>query len=509
MSNRYYIGLDNGGSVTKAGLFDHKGTEIAIASVPAQLITPREHYVERDAEELFRSNVHCIAEVLKKSGVSPADVKALSITGFGNGIFLVGSDGKPTYNGIISTDTRADSCVQRWIQKGVEEKILPKTRQILWAGQLISLIRWFAENSPGILQKSAHAFSVTDYVRFRLTGEAYGEITNISGINAMNLETKEYDDEVLRLLEVYEYKRLLPPIRLSCEVCGGITAEIAAQTGLVVGTPVAGGLFDISACPIATGVVDGDLLSIVAGTWAINSFITKKLDAHRNPFMTSIYPVDGNYLLTEASMTSASNLEWFVQKLMKKEAEEAAKSGRSVYDVCNELVAGLPPEENPVIFLPFVYGTNVNANAKSCFIGMNYLHERQHLIRAVYEGVAFSAMMHIEKLMKFRPDKPRAARISGGVAKSEVWVQMFADVLQMTIEVSDAKELGAMGAAICAAVSVGEFKSYEEAIAEFVKIKAVHHPDPAKKDIYEKKYRLYKKLVENLDPFWAEWNVLA
>ena len=506
MSKRYYIGLDNGGSVTKAGLFDESGNEVAVASELAEPILSRPGFVERDATALFMANVRCIKAVIEKSGVEPILIKAVSMTGHGNGLHLVGKDGRPSYNAIISTDTRAAEHVNKWYKNGVFEQLLPITNQNIWAGQLSPLLAWFRDNKREVLDRSQYAFSVTDYVRWCLTGEAYGEITNMSAISLMNHKTRAYDDEALRLLGLSDYKHLLPPIRYSRDVCGGITDEVARLTGLIPGTPVVGGMVDFSACPLATGVSDGDKLSLTTGTWVITSYISKQPISDKDLLMTSLYPIDGYYLIMEGSMTSASNLEWFVQKMMPQEKAEAAKAGESIYQWCNQMVNSIPPEEAPVVFLPYLYGTNVNAEAKACFFGLNYSHGRAHVIRAIYEGVVFSAMMHIEKLLKFRSERPAIVRISGGASRSTEWVQMFADALQTPIEVSGAKELGTMGAAICAAVGVGEFKTYEEAMEKFVRINYVCEPDPSKKGIYGKKYALYKRLVHNMDSLWSEWN---
>jgi len=107
--------------------------------------------------------------------------------------------------------------------------------------------------------------------------------------------------------------------------------------------------------------------------------------------------------------------------------------------------------------------------------------------------------------MKYRKEPPKTVRISGGTARSKAWVQIYADAMQLPIEVSDAKELGAMGAAICAAVGVGEYTSYEDAVNRFLHMKYVCEPNPQKKEIYSQKFELYKKLVAGMDALWGEW----
>jgi L-xylulokinase len=205
-------------------------------------------------------------------------------------------------------------------------------------------------------------------------------------------------------------------------------------------------------------------------------------------------------------MTSASNLEWFVREFFESEKEKMEAQGKKVYAAADKMVETVAPEDSSVIFLPFLYGTNVDADAKSCFIGLSGWHGKAHMLRAVYEGIVFSHRMHIEKLLVLR-DSPVAVRMAGGVTKAKVWVQMFADALQMPVEISDNKELGTLGVAMCAGVAVGEYGSLGKATEVFSSVSHVYQPDKSKKDIYDKKYELYKKAIECLQPIWKDWNV--
>jgi L-xylulokinase len=206
-------------------------------------------------------------------------------------------------------------------------------------------------------------------------------------------------------------------------------------------------------------------------------------------------------------MTSASNLEWFVREFFEREREQANAQSKNVYAAADAMVECTPPEDSAVIFLPFLYGTNVDANAKSCFLGLSGWHTKAHMLRAVYEGIVFSHRMHIEKLLALR-DKPEAIRMAGGVTNSGVWVQMFADALQMPVEISDNKELGTLGVAMCAGVAVGEYRSLSEASSVFSGVSHVYMPDSTKKEIYDRKYELYKKTIECLAPI-KNWNVTS
>lgn len=502
---KYYLGLDNGGSKVKAAIYDTSGGEIAVSNVLFNPDIRKGGIVERDSETLWQMNAKLVGDVISKSGIDPRDIVGVAVCGHGNGVYMIDEQGKPTAPGIISTDTRAADIVREWLQNGVQSRVISKTKQILWAGQPVAIIAWFKKHKPQVLEKTRWALACKDYVRYCLTGEVYGEITDMSVINAMDLQTKEYDDTILAEFGIGEYKHLLPPIKSSVDICGRVTKEAAEQTGLIPGTMVVGGLYDCAACCLAVGVTNEEKISVTVGTWSINSFISKVPVYSEDLFMTSIFCMDGYYLTTEGSMTSAGNLEWFISNFLSDNG--LMKKSGNVYDFCNSAVSSLGADECSVIFLPFLYGTNVNPNAKACFIGIDGSQKIEHMIRAIYEGVVFSHMMHIERLLEFR-DKPGSVRISGGATESKVWVQIFADVLQLPIEVSAAKELGTLGCAMCVGVAAGDYDDLKSAADKMSRMKYTCMPNKENKAIYQKKYAIYKELIKNIDSSWQMWRDL-
>jgi L-xylulokinase len=173
------------------------------------------------------------------------------------------------------------------------------------------------------------------------------------------------------------------------------------------------------------------------------------------------------------------------------------KEETNIYKLANEWVGSIKPEESNVIFLPFLNGSNEDALAKGTFIGLTAYHNKKHMLRAVYEGVVFSHLTHVNKLLKNR-NKPKSIRLSGGAANSDVWVQIFADVLQISIDVVADKESGALGAAMAAGIAAGIYMDYTEAIGKTVSILKTVQPREAYKGIYEEKYATYRAVVDAL-----------
>jgi L-xylulokinase len=498
------MGIDNGGTFSKAAIFDEDGTQISVASVPTVMITPKPGYTERDMTELWEVNAKAIREAIAKSGISPLDIAGVSFSGHGKGLYMVGYDGKPSYNGIVSTDTRAWAQVDRWYADGTNKKVYEKTFQEILAVQPVSLLAWFKENKPEVLEKTKYIFAVKDYIRYMLTGEAYNEYTDCSGSNLVNMTTKQHDKDLMKLFGLEDCFDKLPPLRYSAEVCGYVTKEASVKTNLPEGIPVAAGMFDVDACGIASGLYNEEQMCMIAGTWSINEFICKTPVTNGTVDLNSFYCIPGYYLIEESSPTSAGNMEWFIRNLLSYENEEQKQKGSSVYDITNAWVESIEPQDNNVIFLPFLNGSNEDALAKGTFVGLTAYHTKKHMLRAVYEGIVFSHATHIKKLLRNRA-VPDSIRLSGGAANSDVWVQIFADVLQIPIDVIEDKELGAQGAAIAAGIAAGIYKDYEQAILRTVKITKTVNPRKEYKKIYEEKYAAYRDVIDGLSGVWKHF----
>ena len=187
----YLLGLDNGGTMVKAVIFDGNGKEVAGAAAKLRMITPEASMTERDMEELWEANCQVIREALAKAGGGAAEkIRGIACSGHGKGLYLWGKDNKPAYNGIVSTDGRAWKYPEQWQKDGTAEKAFEKTYQRILASQPVSILNWFKEHKPEVLENTQWIFECKDYIRFRLTGEAFAEKTDYSGSGLMNLRDR-------------------------------------------------------------------------------------------------------------------------------------------------------------------------------------------------------------------------------------------------------------------------------------------------------------------------------
>ena len=499
----YLLGTDSGCTMSKAALFTLDGKEVAVASRKTETLTPRPGHLERNIPEMWKATCDAVREVLQAAAIDAGDIACVACAGHGNGLYLVDKDGVPVRDAIMSTDSRARGITDRWLADGVDKVVRPKMMQSIWPAQPGALLAWLRDNEPDVMKRAGWVLMCKDYLRFRLTGKIQAELTDFSGTGLLNVGTADYDDEVLAAFGIAEMRRLLPPLVRTADLCGEVTPEAAAETGLAAGTPVAGGMFDIDACALATGIIDESQLCMIAGTWGNNQYISRTPVVDEDVFMTSCFSIPGWYLMLEGSATSASNLEWFVTEFFGAEKEKAEAQRRSVFDVVNEAVAATAPDEAPIVFLPFLYGSNVSPDAKASLVGMSGWHTRGHVLRAIYEGVVFGHRAHVDRLLKFR-EMPEVIRFTGGAARSEVWVQIFADIFQTPVQIPDGTELGALGAAIAAAVAAGCYPGYTEAVEAMVHFSRTQQPDASKKDLYDAKYARYRQVISALDPVWKD-----
>jgi len=499
---RYLVGVDNGGTMSKAAVFTEDGRELASAGRKVEILEPHPCWSERDMGAMWRGTADAIREAVAKAGVDAEEIACVACAGHGNGLYLVDADGNPVRNGINSMDCRAASIIAQWKADGIDAKALPKTAQRIWPAQPNALLAWLRDHEPTSIERASAVLMAKDFIRFKLTGEVRMELTDMSGTSLMNVVTGQYDDGVLELFGIPEMKRLLPPLVKTADLCGAVTPAAAAATGLKAGTPVAGGMFDIDACGLASGCVDERQFVMVAGTWGNNQYIARQPLVDKGLFMTSCYSMPGWYLMLEGSPTGAGNLEWFVSEFLgdKKELLKQAGQG-SVYAWSDAVVGAMSPREDDPLFLPFLYGSNVGYPAKACFLGLTSRHTRDDVMRAVYEGCVFSHNYHLQRLYAFRK-KPEVIRLTGGAARGPVWVQMFADIFQVPVEIPDGSELGALGAAIAAAVASGLYPSYEAAVAAMTRVARRHEPDPAHRGVYEARYAKYLKAVAALKDYF-------
>ena len=494
----YYIGLDSGGTFMKAALYDRKGVQVALTRTSASVINEQQGWVERDLDSLWDDAVIVIKELLATTDINREDIKGISISAQGKGVYLLDKQGHNLGRGIMSSDSRSLSIVKEWLQQGLPDQIYSKTLQTLWTGHPVSIIRWLKDNQPELYSNIGAIMMAHDYIRYRFTGEVGAEITNMSESNFFNAQTGQYDMDLLTLFDIEEVWDALPNIVQPDQLAGSITQQVALETGLVAGTPVFGGLFDVVSTALCSGIdASEQALNYVMGTWAVTSGITREITQATHNFVYGHYAVEGEYIIHEASPTSAGNYEWF--------AEYLSADGELQHQHNESLVANLEVASSSVYFVPFLYGSNQGLGLKSGFYGLQAHHTKAHIIQAIWEGILFCHNIHLER-MRARFPQAKILKVTGGPTSNNTWMQMLADLTAMEVEITDIDETGSLGAAIVAMVGAGEYSSSRECMDNIVSQSKRILPNVDNHQALNKKYHHYQQLVQLFKTFEEQIN---
>ncbi len=491
------IGIDAGGTMTKAALFDLSGRELACARSRNVMIFPHDGWTERDADAMWIAATTAVREVLEQSGTRPADVLGVAVSGYGSGLYLLDRDGNPVRNGIVSTDGRAAAMVAGWYSDGRASALQGAVQQYPWPGQAAALIAWLDQHEPGIRERTYRVSFCKDFLRARLCGDMSTDFTDAGAAGLLDCRTGAYSDEVLRLLGLEDWADRLPDIGPSDAVVGGVSDAAAALTGLLPGTPVVRGTVDMSASALASGMTKPSQMSVVAGTFSIAT--TLHIDAPKTdtiPMLQFPYPL-GGWLAVQGSATSASNLEWLVKTVLAHGG--AIPADADLYDTVNAAVARARASGagTGAMFFPYLFGGPEGAPAG--LVGMNARTGFDEVMLAVFEGIVFAHKADIDRALSgSHAAATDVIRLAGGASRSEVWSGMFADILGLPVEVPAGSEFGALGVAICAAAATGAHASLAAAQAAMSGISRRHEVDPVRGARHLAKYSRYRAVERAL-----------
>jgi L-xylulokinase len=486
----YLLGVDSGLTVTKAVVYDLGGRAVALARAESE---QRQHpggRVEKDPDEQWRTCASAIADVMLRAAVPPSAIAAVGLTGHGDGAYVVDEDCRPVRAAVTSLDSRAAPIVDRWRATEVGPRALALTGELPFAQHAPAILAWLKANEPASYARVRWVLYAKDWLKLQLTGRVTTDPTDASA-TFTGVADQTYSREALGVYGLDELWGRLPPIVPSTEVVGRVTAHAAGLTGLAAGTPVVSGLHDVDASALGAGCVRPGQLTVVAGTYSVNEVISDRPEVDGRWLCRNwLHP--GRWMLMSTSPTSATNLEWFVRRLCHGDA----------FAFVDDEVESVLRDASRLLYLPFLHGSPYGALASGGFVGLRGWHRRGHLLRALLEGVAFNHRTHVDWL------RERLAvhdvRLTGGGAASPVWSQVFADVLRTPVGVAEAPEAGALGAAICAGVGAGLYRSLEQGVSCACRLQRVHEPTPERSATLDAAYVSYTRVVEALRPLWPE-----
>ena len=498
MTGPYLVGLDSGSTVTKAIVVDLSGRVAGVGKAMVEQLCPQPSHVERDMAATWSAAALAMREAVAAAGISAGSIAGVSVTGHGDGLYCLGRDRRPLGRGILSLDSRASGIVASWRAAGVLDKALPLTGQHPYPYSAASLLAWIRRHDPERYAAIGHVFFCKDWLRFCLTGDIATDLTEAS-TSFTDLHSQDYSGEVLSLFGLDGIEAALPVILEPAARAGAVTAEAARATGLAEGTPVAAGLHDVTAAAVGMGNLDAGDLTITAGTFSINEVLSDapRVDSHpEGPRWSCRSGVRrGSWMNMSISPASSANLEWVVRQFGERDAGQLLSAMEAELDRA-------ATASSAIVYHPFLYGSPYASPASAAFLGLKAWHGRADMLQAVLEGIVFNHRTHVDVLSG--AFDVRRVRLTGGGSGNRRMGQLFADGLGRAIEVPAQSEAAALGAALCAGVAVGAYEDLRAAAGACCAIAGTYRPDEARREVLGRKFDLYTRLADALQPFWTE-----
>lgn len=496
------LGIDSGQTACKAALVGLDGREVASFGVDNAVRSPRPRWVERDPDELWdqvgraaRGALALAAQRLSAQGQgADVDVLGVGVCGHGDGAYLVDAAGRSVRAAILATDSRAHRQARALSAGAVGARALALTGQVPFNGSPAAVLCWLRENEPEVLAAARYSLFCKDFIRLRLTGDVATDPSEASA-SFTDVHAQTYSDEALSHYGLADLAPLLPPIRPATDVAGRITAEAAAATGLREGTPVVTGAHDVDAAAIGIGAHTPGAASAILGTFSINQIVaTSPVVDPRWQARSFVRPA--HWLHMSTSPAGATNLDWVVRRIGPWNAGGGPDPAGAVTEAGPVLQAPDRIAAAP-LFLPFLYGAPGGDGPGACWVGARGWHERGDLQYSVLEGICLNHRTHLDALREAF-DVVGALRVCGGGARSAVWTQLLADVTGLDVEVTDADEATARGAALLAGVGAGVFADLDDAAARAVHVVRRQSPDAARGAVLQQRFDRYRSVVAAL-----------
>jgi len=469
------VGIDVGTTGVKALAVSPEGDVLARAEAAYPLSTPQPGWAEQDPEDWWRA----AEAALVRLGLD--GVAGIGLSGQMHGLVALDERERVLRPAILWNDQRtAAECAEIEERIGLR-RLVELTGNRALPGFTAPKLLWLRRHEPDVFARITHVLLPKDYVRLRLTGELAIDVADASGTLLLDVAHRRWSGEVLRELDIPP--DWLPPV-LESPVVSGHTSD---------GLPVAAGAGDQAAGALGVGADRPGPLSVVLGTSGVVFAALPGYAADPEGRVHSFcHAVPNRWHAMGVMLSAAGSLHWLRDAVAPGEPFERLTAEAERW----------PPGAEGIVFLPYLAGErtpHVDPDARGAFVGLSLRHDRGALVRAVLEGVAFGLRDSLE-LLRSLGIEPHLARISGGGARSDLWLRILASVLNVPLERTAAEEGAAYGAALLGGVAAGVFSDVHEAVAATVRVTRRIEPERAWVEPYAQGYARFRSLYPALRP---------
>ena len=487
------ICVDAGTSVIKTVAFDDQGKEIALARHDTKVLRPAAGFSEQDMNSVWEAATYTIRAVVTQLR---DPVRFIALTAQGDGCWLVDVDGYPTGPAILWNDARGAAIVDRWRAAGILTEAFRRNGSQAFSGLPNAIFTWLKQHDPDRLSRSHKSLCCNGWIFFNLTGRMAIDESDAS-VPFFDVRERRYSPELLRLYDLEWAARLLPDVLSNDQRVGHLAPKAAADLNLPDGLPVVMSPYDVASTAIGVGVAtDGQACSIL-GTTLCTEVVMKRVDLEGVPSgLTLPFGAPGFYLRSFPTLAGSEVIHWAVRQFGLSEPSQVS-----------ELAADVGPGADGLCFLPYFSPAGervpfLNTGARGSLFGLSFEHGREHIARAILEGLSLVIRDCLEAVLK-GPSQLQVCGLCGGGANSDVWCQLIADIIgAATFRTAD-QEVGAKGAFIAGLVALGQKADYASAVKECVQIRDTFEPHKRRHARYDELFQQFLAVRNNTLPIWA------
>ena len=497
-----FIGIDVGTSSVKALLVDESGVVIKKATPEYDFSTPKSLWAEANPSDWWEATQNAIKTLL--GNMDSSQIGGIGLTGQMHGMVALDEGGNVLRPCIMWNDQRSHVECKEITNRIGREKILEITGNPVLPGFTAPKILWTQKNEPEVFSAIKKILLPKDYIRFKLTGEFFSDVSDASGTSLLDIEKRSWAKEIFQAMEWP--LSWMPEVTESTEPSSKISQEAAQLTGLQAGTPVVAGGGDCAAQAVGSGIVEEGKISVTLGTSGVVFAQSDSYKVEPNGKLHAFcHAVPGKWHLMGVMLSAAGSFQWYKNEFGQDEQIIEDEGGPNAYELLTDGASEIKAGSEGLFFLPYLSGERTphpDPYAKGCFIGMSLRHTKKHLTRSVLEGVSYGLNDSLS-LMKGLGINPNETILTGGGAQSVLWKQMLADIFFTECSIVNAVEGAAYGAAILASVGVGRYSSVPEACNSWIQKTESIKPGP-EQDIYRKYYPVFQSLYPSLKAQFSE-----
>ncbi|MFC0273139.1 gluconokinase [Metabacillus herbersteinensis] len=507
MSSKYVIGVDIGTTSTKSVLFSVNGSIITSHGIEYPLYSPTPDTAEQNPEEIFEAVVKTIKQVVQTSNVQPSDILCVSFSSAMHSVIAVDKEGKPLSKCMTWADNRSSEWAQKILKEMDGHNIYLRTGTPIHPMSPLVKLTWLRNEQQELFSKSFKFISIKEYVFFKLFKRYVIDYSIASATGMFNLEALDWDEEALRVAGVTK-EQLSQPVTTTYKLTG-LDETFAREMNLIPSTPFVVGASDGVLSNLGVNAIEPGVVAVTIGTsGAIRTVTDKPVTDPKGRIFC--YALTENHWVIGGPVNNGGMIfRWARDQLGSSEIDAAHRLGKDPYELLTEMAARVNPGSDGLLFHPYLAGERAplwDANARGSFFGLGLHHKKEHLIRAVLEGVIFNlytVLLALEELI----GEPKKIQATGGFARSELWRQMMADIFDQEVYVPESFESSCLGAAILGLYSIGEIESLN-VVSEMVGANINHKPNKENVLVYKELIpifirisRLLKDEYENIAAF--------